>query len=85
MAETTTLGVYLVHCASLKSTLKLYWRFEGMDEMGVSEVVEKFANLNIMKRERVDKSVVKDEQFCVRFHDLVVEICKKMEVYEKKK
>ena len=34
-----------------ESTLKLYWGFEGIDEMGVNEVVENFANLNIMRRE----------------------------------
>ena len=68
-----------------ESTLKLYWGFEGLDEMEVREVVRKFANLNIMRRELVHKSVVKDEQFCVRLHDLVLELCKKMEVEEKKR
>ena len=67
-----------------ESTLKLYWGFEGLDQMEVREVVGKFANLNIIRRERVDKSVVKGEQFCVRLHDLVLELCKKMEVEEKK-
>ena len=34
------------------STLKLYWRFEGLDEMEVREVVRKFADLNLVKRGR---------------------------------
>ena len=68
-----------------ESTMKLYWRSERQDEMMLREVVGKFANLNIMKRERVDKSVVKDEHFCFRFYDLVLELCKKMEANEKKR
>ena len=53
--------------------------------MEVRRVLEKFANLNIMSRERVGKSVVKDEQFCMRLHDLVLELSKNMEVNEKKR
>ena len=37
-------------------------------------------NLNIMRRERVEKFAVKEEQFCVCLHDLVLELCKKMEI-----
>ena len=68
-----------------ESTLKLYWEFEGLDEMEAREVVQKFANLNLLKRERIDRSVFQDEQFCVRLHDLVLELCKKMEVEEQER
>ena len=64
-----------------ESTQKLYWGREGLGETGASEVVRKFANLNLVKRELVDMSIVKE--FCVRLHDLVLELCKKMEVNER--
>ena len=65
-----------------ESTLKLYWRLEELDEIGVREVVRKFADLNLVKREREDRTIVKEEQFCFRMHDLVLGLCKKMEVDE---
>ena len=46
--------------------------------MEVRGVVVKFANLNLVKRERVESCIVKVKQFCVRLHDLVLELCKKM-------
>ena len=52
--------------------------------MEVRRVLRKFANLNIASRGRLGKSVLEDEQFCVRLHDLVLELRKKMEVDEKK-
>ena len=58
-----------------KSTLKLYWGSDGLDEMDVRMVLRKFANLNIMSRKRVGKSVVKDEEYLVRLYDLVLELC----------
>ena len=68
-----------------ESTLKLYWRLERLDGSEVREVVRKFADLNLVRRERVDSCTVKKEQFCVRLHDLVLELCKKMEVDEQQK
>ena len=50
--------------------------------MEVREVVRKFADLNLVKRERVDRYIVKDNKICVRLHDLVLELCKKMKVDE---
>ena len=61
-----------------ESTLKLYWGREGLDETKVSEVVRKFANPNLVKRERMDRSIVKVKQYCVRLHDLVYGLKKKM-------
>ena len=55
---------------------------EELCEMEAREVVGKFADLNLVKRERVDRCIVKEEQFCVRIHDLLPELCKKMEVDE---
>ena len=45
-----------------ESTLKLYWRLEGLDETEVREVAQKFADLNLMKRERVDSCIVKGKK-----------------------
>ena len=65
-----------------ESTLKLYWKFEGLCEMDVKGVLRKLADLNLVKRERVDKCIVKEEQFCVRLHDLVLELSKNLQVNE---
>ena len=65
-----------------ESTLKLFWGLGGLDELAVREVMGKFADLNLVKRERVDRRIVKEEQLCVGLHDLVLELCKKMEVDE---
>ena len=65
-----------------ESALKLFWGFEGLDEMKVKEAVKKFADVNLVKRERVDRCIVKEEEFCVRLHDLVLELCKEMGVDE---
>ena len=51
----------------------------------MDSVLRKFANLYIMIREQVDESVLEDEQFCVRLHDLVFELRKKMENDEKRR
>ena len=65
-----------------ESTLKLYWKSEGLDEMQVREVAKKFADLNFVKRERVSSCIVKGNKVCVRLHDLVHELCDRMKVYE---
>ena len=67
-----------------QSTLRLYWRFERLDDIAVREVVLKFADLKLVKRERVDRCVEAEEELCVRLHDLVLELSKKMEVDEQK-
>ena len=66
-----------------RSTLKSYWGHEGLGEVEVREVVGKFANLNLVEREWVDSWIVKEEQFCVGAHDLVLGLRKTMEVEEK--
>ena len=63
-----------------ESTLELYWR---LDKQQVGEVVRKFTNLNIVKRELVDRSTSDNRQvpqFFIRLHDLVLELCQEMEL-----
>ena len=65
-----------------ESTLKLFWRLEKRQ---VGEVVRKFANLNIAKRELLDLPAYENRkapQFCLRLHDLVLELCQEMEIDE---
>ena len=46
--------------------------------------MRKFADLNLVKRERVHSCIVKVKQHCVRLHDLVLDLCKKMAGNEQK-
>ena len=62
-----------------ESTLELFW---GLDKRQVDEVVRKFINQNIVKRELVDRSTGDNRQvpqFFIRLHDLVLKLCQDME------
>ena len=52
--------------------------------MALRDLVLKLADLNLAKRKRVDRCTVTEEQSCVPLHDLVLDLCKIMEVDEQK-
>ena len=62
-----------------ESTLKLLW---GLGNRQVSEIVRKFVNLNIAKREIQNRSASNNRQFCLHLHDLILELCQEMAVEE---
>ena len=66
----------------LESALKLFWGFEVLGELEVKEVLRKFTDLNLVKRERVDRCILNEKPFCVRLHDLVLGLSQKMKVDE---
>ena len=65
-----------------ESILEQYW---ALNELQMSEVVEKFTNLYIVKRDLLKRSIninSKISQFHVYMHDLVLELCQEMVVGE---
>ena len=65
-----------------ESALKLFWVFGRLDEMEAREVMRKFADPNLVRCEQVDGCISKEGQFCVRLHDLMLELCRKMKAGE---
>ena len=65
-----------------ESALNLFWGFEGLGELEVKEVMRKFTDLNLVKRERVDGCIFNEEPFCIRLHDFVLGLCKTMKIDE---
>ena len=46
------------------------------------EAVQKFEDLNLIKREWMDRCIVKGKKLYGRLHDLLLELCKNMKVEE---
>lgn len=61
-----------------ESTLMIFW---GMRNRSVSEIVRKLADLNIVTRTLSDRHKAakgKKAEYCVRLHDLILDLCKHM-------